>query len=54
LRQAGVPVTYSCYDGMVHGFLSMAGVLDGGKRAIAESAEALKAALGAPQPASAR
>jgi acetyl esterase len=54
LREAGVPVTYSCYDGMVHGFLSMAGVLDGGKRAIAESAAALRAALAAAQPAAAR
>jgi acetyl esterase len=48
LQAAGVPAKLSCYDGMIHGFLSMAGVLDGGKAAITESAEALKAALKAP------
>jgi acetyl esterase len=39
LRQAGVPVTISRYPGMVHGFVSMLGVLAGGRQAVAEIAE---------------
>jgi len=47
LRAAGVPVTYSEYAGMVHGFMTSAGVLDQGQRAIAELAEAVRAASSA-------
>jgi acetyl esterase len=39
LRQAGVPVTVSRYPGMPHGFVSMRGVLAGGRQAIDEVAE---------------
>jgi acetyl esterase len=39
LREAGVPVTVSRYPGMVHGFVSMRGVLAGGRQAIQEVAE---------------
>jgi acetyl esterase len=39
LRQAGVSVTVSRYPGMVHGFVSMRGVLAGGRQAIQEVAE---------------
>lgn len=39
LQQAGVPVTVSRYPGMVHGFVSMMGVLAGGREAIHEVAE---------------
>ena len=39
LRQAGVPVTVSRYPGMIHGFVSMRGVLAGGRQAIQEVAE---------------
>jgi acetyl esterase/lipase len=42
---AGVPVTCSRYDGTIHGFVSMAANLDLGKKAIAQSAAALKAAF---------
>jgi acetyl esterase len=42
LAAAGVPVTYNCYEGMVHGFLSLAGAIDSGHTAIAEVAAALK------------
>jgi acetyl esterase len=42
LAAAGVPVTTSRYAGMVHGFFAMAGILDGGKRAIAEAAAYLR------------
>ncbi len=45
LAAAGVPVTYTCYDGMVHGFMSMAGGIDVGHTAIAEAAAALKRAF---------
>jgi len=47
LRAAGVPVTYSEYAGMVHGFMTSAGVLDQGQRAIGEMASALQTAFGA-------
>jgi acetyl esterase len=39
LRQAGVPVTVTRYPGMIHGFVSMHGVLTGGRQAIQEIAE---------------
>ncbi len=45
LRAAGVPVTISRYDGMVHGFLSIAAGLDGGRRGIDEASTALRAAF---------
>jgi len=45
LAAAGVPVTYNCYEGMVHGFLTMAGAVDAGHTGIAEIAAALKRAL---------
>jgi acetyl esterase len=49
LAAAGVPVTYSCYEGMVHGFLTMAGAVDAGHTGIAEVAAALERALAASQ-----
>ena len=45
LRAAGVPVTVTRYEGMIHGFFSMYEVLDKGKLAIDESAEALRKAF---------
>lgn len=47
LRDAGVPVIYREYPGMIHGFVSQAGVLDAGKRAIAEITESLREAFAA-------
>jgi acetyl esterase len=36
LRAAGVPTQYSCYSGMIHGFLQMAGLVDEAQQAIDE------------------
>ena len=45
LRAAGVPVTVTRYEGMIHGFLSMYAMLDKGGVAIEESAAALRKAF---------
>ncbi|MGE3536709.1 MAG: alpha/beta hydrolase [Candidatus Tectimicrobiota bacterium] len=45
LQAAGVPTTYSCYPGMIHGFFGMPAVLDKGRAAVAEAAAALRQAL---------
>ncbi|MGE8063562.1 alpha/beta hydrolase [Pseudomonas sp. NPDC089569] len=45
LAAAGVPVTLSRYDGMIHGFCWMPGVLEQGGRALDEAAQALAAAF---------
>jgi acetyl esterase len=45
LQEAGVPVTLSRYDGMIHGFFSLGAVLDQGKNAISEAAAGLRAAF---------
>jgi acetyl esterase len=45
LKASGVAVTYSCYEGTVHGFLTLAGAIDDGRAAIAQAATAVKAAL---------
>ncbi len=42
LRAAGVPVTVTRYDGMIHGFFTMTGVLDQGKKAVEQASEALR------------
>ncbi len=46
LRAAGVPVTTTRYNGMIHGFFTMTGVLDQGKKAIEEASSALRKAFG--------
>jgi len=45
LQDAGVPVTLSRYDGMIHGFFSLGAVLGQGQHAIAEAAARLRAAF---------
>jgi acetyl esterase len=45
LRQAGVPVETSRYDGMVHGFVPMSQMWDAAQKAVDEAARALRAAL---------
>jgi acetyl esterase len=45
LRKAGVPVTVTRYDGMIHGFFTMGLVLRQGREAISQAAGALRTAL---------
>lgn len=45
LEAAGVPVTYNCYEGMIHGFIMMGRVLDAANEAVKECAAALTKAF---------
>jgi acetyl esterase len=45
LRKAGVPVQYHLYEGVVHGFFNMGAFCDQGNVAVAQVADALKAAF---------
>jgi len=45
LREAGVEVTQTRYDGMIHGFFQMAALLPQGREAIAQVAAALRTAF---------
>ena len=45
LSAAGVPVTSTRYDGVIHGFFQMGDMIPEGNQAIDEAAEALKRAL---------
>jgi acetyl esterase/lipase len=45
LKDAGVQARVTRYDGMIHPFFSLGGIIDGGKTAVADAAAALKAAL---------
>ena len=47
LRDAGVPVRITRYDGMIHGFFGMASVIDRAKVAVGEAVNALKSAFSA-------
>ncbi|MSQ13211.1 MAG: alpha/beta hydrolase [Dehalococcoidia bacterium] len=49
LKEAGVPVVNTCYDGVTHGFFNQWAVLDKGKAAIAQACGALREAF-AKQP----
>jgi len=42
LKEAGVPVTYSCYKGMLHDFATLPGLFDDAKKGEKEIAEYLK------------
>jgi acetyl esterase len=46
LEAAGVPTTLRRFDGMIHGFFGMSGMMDQAKTAIAESSAALRRAFG--------
>lgn len=45
LRQAGIPATVSRYEGMVHEFFGLAGLVDKAKVAVDEAAQALQEAF---------
>jgi acetyl esterase len=45
LQAAGVPVTTTRYDGVIHGFFSMGDMIPEGKAAVDEAGEALRRAL---------
>lgn len=42
LAAAGVPVTYHCYEGQIHGFITMGRAIDEANQAIAEMAQRVK------------
>ena len=47
LAQARVPVEYRCYEGAIHGFLTMAGAMDAGKDGTSQTVDALRRAFSA-------
>jgi acetyl esterase len=48
MRAGGTPVQLTRYDGMIHGFFAMSGIIDQGRTAIQQSAEALRTAFKLP------
>ncbi|HEX5226567.1 MAG TPA: alpha/beta hydrolase [Bryobacteraceae bacterium] len=46
LRASGVPVSLKRYEGAIHAFFNLGGAIDAGREAVADSAQALRAALG--------
>ena len=54
LQEAGVPVALKRSDGMIHGFWQMGGVLDQGKKVLADRAAALRSPLAQPPAAVSR
>ncbi len=45
LREAGVPVTLTCYEGMIHAFLAQTAIFDKAREAIEEIGAALREAF---------
>ena len=45
LKEAGVQVKYTCFDGMIHAFFSLPAVIDRAKDAIDEATAALRSAF---------
>jgi acetyl esterase len=48
LRAAGVPVMHRHYGSQIHGFYTMVNVMDDADRAVADTAQAIRQAVGAP------
>jgi acetyl esterase len=48
LRAAGIPVQLIRYNGMIHGFFTMSAIIDQGRKAIQQSAAALRIAFKLP------
>ena len=46
LLEAGVDVEYRNYDSLIHGFISMSGVVREARRAFSDAVAALRAGLG--------
>lgn len=46
LKEAGVPVTLTRYNGVIHGFIAMAAFLKQGKNALEETTDLLRSAFG--------
>lgn len=45
LRAAGVPTTSRCYDSLIHGFVSMGGIVDAARHALDDLGDVLHRAL---------
>jgi acetyl esterase len=51
LKQAGVPVKYTDYPGMIHGFFGMSLMLDTAKQAVSDVCGEVRSAFAVPSPA---
>ena len=45
LKAAGVPTAYRCHEGMIHGFVSITGLIETAEAGLADAAAALRAAF---------
>jgi acetyl esterase len=45
LREAGIPVQLTRYEGMIHGFFAMGAMIDQGRKAVQQAAAALRTAF---------
>ena len=48
LSAAGVPVTYECFEGMIHGFVTMGGAIAAAHHALARCAQGLRGVFARP------
>ena len=46
LEAAGVPTDYRCHESMIHGFISITGLIESAEAGLADAAAALRAAFG--------